>query len=287
MMIEPTFHMWATFAVIAIAVVAYANDRIPMAQTSVALLAGLLLFFHLFPVPGPGVENLLTPRVLLSGFAEPALITVVALLVIGQALVHTGALDEPARRVLWLSSGKPSVAIGLAFGTVLVCSAVLNNTPVVVIFIPILLALAGQLDRAPGSVVIPLSYSAILGGMVTLIGSSTNLLVAGALNDLTGLSIGFFDFAIPGLVLAGVGMTYVILIAPRLLPQRPSMAGDVVGTDGKQYIGQIELEPDHPLIGESSVAGMFRALPNITVRLIQRGETAIPPPLWRGLSGSR
>jgi di/tricarboxylate transporter len=283
MMVGQAFHMWAAFAIIAAAVVAYANDRIPMAQTSVALLAGLLLFFHLFPVPGPGGGNLLTPRVLLSGFAEPALITVVALLVIGQALVHTGALDEPARRVVWLSGGRPSIAIGLAFGIVMVCSAVLNNTPVVVIFIPVMLALARQMNRAPGSVMIPLSYSAILGGMVTLIGSSTNLLVAGALNDLTGLSIGFFDFAVPGIVLAAVGMVYVILVAPRLLPRRPSLAGEVVGTDGKQYLGQIELEPDHPLIGESPVAGMFRALPNITVRLIQRGETAILPP-YEGVS---
>lgn len=278
MPVEATFHMWITFAVIGAAIIAYASDRIPMGQTSVILIAGLMLFFHLFPLPGPDGRNLLSAKTLLLGFAEPALITVIALLVIGQALVHTGALDEPARRVMWASGGKPSIAIGLAFGAVLLCSAVLNNTPVVVIFIPIMSALADQLGRTPGGVMIPLSYSAILGGMTTLLGSSTNLLIAGSLYDLTGQSIGFFDFTVPGIVLATAGMVYVILFAPRLLVRRSSHPEGSAGPDGKHYIGQIELGPRHPLIGETPIAGMFRALPNITVRLIQRGGAAILPP---------
>ncbi|HIF09450.1 MAG TPA: SLC13 family permease [Sneathiellales bacterium] len=278
MLVDPNFHMWVTFAIIVIAIFAYSNDRIPLEQTSVGLIASLMLFFYLFPVAGPETDNLLGPRALLSGFAEPALITIIALLVIGQAMVQTGALDEPARLIMRLSGGRHSVAIVAIFAVALVSSAVLNNTPVVVIFIPIMSVLAEQSGRMPGSVMIPLSYSAILGGMTTLLGSSTNLLVAGTLEELTGRSIGFFDFTIPGVVLASVGMVYVVFVAPRLLPKRPSLAGVEAGPDGKHYIAQIEIGADHPLIGETPVAGMFRALPNITVRLIQRGENALLPP---------
>ncbi|MDX1581405.1 MAG: SLC13 family permease, partial [Alphaproteobacteria bacterium] len=144
--------------------------------------------------------------------------------------------------------------------------------------IPIMAALAEKLQRPTGAVMIPLSFVAILGGMTTLIGSSTNLLVSGAAEKAGLAAIGFFDFAVPGVVLASVGMIYSMFILPRIMPDRSDMAESFAGEDGKQFIAEIDVAPGSILDGEEPVAGMFKSLPEMTVRLIQRGETAILPP---------
>ena len=109
---------------------------------------------------------------------------------------------------------------------VLVLSGVLNNTPVVVIFIPIMTALAERLSWSVSGVMMPLSFAAILGGITTLIGSSTNLLVASTAINLSQDPIGFFDFTVPGLVLAAVGLVYTVAVVPRILPDRAVNGGE-------------------------------------------------------------
>jgi di/tricarboxylate transporter len=123
-----------------------------------------------------------------------------------------------------------------------------------------------------------LSFAAILGGMTTLIGSSTNLLVSGSLRDMGEQPFDMFSFTVPGLVLAGVGLLYTALIAPRLLKPRTGMAGTLVGAGGRQYIAQITLAPSSTLVGQHAAAGMFANLPEITVQMVQRGEHAELPP---------
>ncbi len=124
---------------------------------------------------------------------------------------------------------------------------------------------------------LPISYMALLGGITTLIGSSTNMLVSGAFERISGQGIGFFDFTVPALVLAGVGLLYVIFIVPRLLPDRTSLAGNLVGMSGRHFIAQIDVKSDSPLVGETSVAGMFVNLPDITVQMIQRDDVVLLP----------
>ena len=270
--LDMAWQMWPTFALIVTALVSYAIERIPMELTSTGLIAALLLLFHFAPI-----EGALDSRQLLAGFADPALIAVISLLVVGQGLVRTGALDGAIRRLSVLRRQHPVMAAAAVLTIVAVLSAVMNNTPVVVIFIPIMAALAQRVQRSVSGLLMPLSFAAILGGMTTLIGSSTNLLVSGALTGLGYAPIGFFDFVVPGAVIAAVGLVYVLLIAPRLLPDRASMAREIVGGDGKQYIAQIAVRPDSGLVGQKTVAGMIPNLPDITVRLIQRGEHAFLP----------
>ncbi len=278
MILGATIHMWFTFAVIATAIVAYVMERTPLEVISAAIVTVLLIFFYAFPLEGPGGEALLGPQTLLSGFASPALITIMALLVIGQGLYQTGALEGPTRQFASLGASRPRITFVLILLTAAVVSAFMNNTPVVVIFIPVITALASRLSFNPSKVLIPLSFLTILGGMTTLIGSSTNLLVAGSAVRAGLEPIGFFDFAIPGLVFACVGALYVIFVAPRLLAPRETMAAAIAGGSGKQFIAQIEVAPDHPLNGEAAVAGLFPSLKDMTVRLVQRGEHAYLPP---------
>jgi di/tricarboxylate transporter len=272
--VEPSLPMWFTLALTAAAIVAYALELLPVELIGLGILGLLLLLFQLTPLLDPG-GAILGPGEILAGFSSPALIAVSALLVIGEAMVTTGALEGVARLLVWLARGSFHRALVYSLGYVTASSAFLNNTPIVVIFMPILRSIAERFGRSASAVMMPLSFAAILGGMLTLIGTSTNLLVSGELAKLGEQPLGFFDFTLPGLVLALCGSAYVMVL-PTLLPQRevqPAMLAD-----GKQFIAELDLGPDSPLIGETAHGGMFPSLAEVTVRLVQRGEHPLLPP---------
>ena len=281
--VEPAVQMWAIFALIVAALVSFARERWPIELTSLSVIAALLLLFQMFPIADAQGQSILGPGRLLAGFASPALITVVSLLVVGEGLKQTGVLDR-ATQMVFAVGGNPARSILIVLFVVMVISAALNNIPVVVMFIPIMQALAGRLGRSPSSVMIPLSFVAVLGGMVTLIGSSTNLLVSGELADLGLAPFGFFDFTVPGLVLAGVGFLYVAFIAPRLLPDRASMANELIEGAGKQFMAQLTVRGNSKLVGTHAVGGFFPDLPDVTVRMVLQGEHANIPPYDDDLS---
>ncbi|MEE9316982.1 MAG: SLC13 family permease [Rhodospirillales bacterium] len=273
------FQMWAVFALILVALVFYVFERAAMEVTSLGIICALLIFFHFFPV---GTEDApsLTPGRILQGFANPALITVLALLVMGQGMVRTGVLDRGASLILGAAGrrGGLLVSLLLILLVAMAVSAFLNNIPVVVIFIPIMQMLASRYGRSVSKLMIPLSYAAVLGGMTTLIGSSTNLLVNSALIEVKVAPFGFFDFSIPGLVMATTGLLYVLLISPRLLPDRAGLADSMVDGDGKHFVAQITVSADSDLVGKDAPGGHFSGLPDKTLRMVQRGERAILPP---------
>lgn len=267
--------MWVTFALGAAVIVLYMTEWLSLELSSLLLLSALLIFFAAFPVEQDG-ETVLAASDLVRGFANPALLTVLALLVVGEAMIRTGALDTVADLAahprLAGGAGVVLVLLGVAM-----LSAFLNNTPVVVIFIPIMQSIARSMNWAPSRLMMPLSFAAILGGMTTLIGSSTNLLVSSALIELGRPGLGFFEFFPIAVVLAVVGLLYTFIVAPRLLPARQPISTRMAGS-GKQYVSQFVVPEDSPLIGETAAAGKFKALPDVTVRLIQRGEHAELPP---------
>jgi di/tricarboxylate transporter len=212
-----------TFLIVVVAIVLFATERVPIELSALAVLGVLLLFFEIFPLLDAEGRNVLSAPTLLQGFANPALIAVLALLVLGQGLIRTDALGWSTGYVLGLARINVTLSFALAFGCVLVLSPFLNNTPVVVLFIPILQVLAHRLRHPASRVMMPLSFVAILAGMTTLIGTSTNLLVSGVLTQLGEAPLEFFEMTVPGLVLVAVGLIYLVAIGPRLLPDRSSL----------------------------------------------------------------
>ena len=273
------FHMWATFAIVAAAVVLYYRESFSIEAISVGVIVVLLLFFVAFPVEGP---MRLDSAALLGGFAAPALVAIMALLVVGQGLYQTGALEAPIHRLSGSLQDSPRRTLALVFGIAFVISMFMNNTPVVVMFVPILSAIAAS-ARSPASLfMMPLSFLCILAGMTTLIGSSTNLLVNDVLIRTTGDGLGFFTQLAPGMVLALVGGLYIILAAPVLLPRKAGLE-DEITSSGKQYIAQIAVTPGHPLNGETPRVGIYPALKSLTVRMVQRGDQMLLPPFEQTL----
>ena len=277
-MIMPSeFHMWFGILVTLAAVYSFAKEKISLEMTAMSIVAVLLIYGQLFPLNDAAGRPLLDPSSLLAGFANPSLMAVLALLIMGQGMLMTEAL-RPVTRIFmvkkkWLA--KLSVFAIIFF--VLVASALMNNTPLVILAIPILQAVCANANMSQSRVMIPLSFGAILGGMTTLIGSSTNLLVSSAMQDLGYKPLGFFEFTVPGSIMAAVGFVYIAFILPRFLPDRASFANQLTGED-KQFVAELDIDADSKLVGVECVNGVFKGLENMSVRMIQRsGHVMLPP----------
>ncbi|WP_420393050.1 SLC13 family permease [Acuticoccus sp.] len=268
--------MVATLLVVTGSTVLYATERYSMEAISLGILAAYLVLFVVLGLPAS--EGRLGAGDLLSGFSNPALVTVVALLVVGQGLFHTDALERPAATLVAWVTAHGALGVGLVFVAIATLSAFLNNTPVVVMFIPIVSTLASALRVSASRFLMPLSFVTILGGMTTLIGSSTNLLAAGVARQTGAADLSFFSFTPVALLIVLVCMPYVLVVMPFLLTKRSTMAEALTTSAGKQFIAQIPIGPGHPLVGATSKQGMFPQLRDMTVRLVQRGERPHLPP---------
>ena len=272
--------MILTLIVIGVTVTLYATERYSIEAISLGAIAAFLLIFRIFPTPVPGglEHELIGPEDVLLGFANPALITVISLMITGQALFQTDALEQPIKAILKFTRNRTTialVAILLIAGSI---SAVMNNTPVVVMFLPIIAAISASQGKSTSLVLMPLSFVTILGGMTTVIGSATNILVADVALRNAEFVIEFFSFTRFGLILAGIGLVYILIVMPFILRPRMTMAEQMNERSGRQFIAQIAIDQNHPLVGMKSVAGMFPKLKNMTVRIVQRGEQPILPP---------
>ncbi len=169
----------------------------------------------------------------------------------------------------------------LVLSFILICvgffSSVLNNTPVVVIFIPLLAAMRENVGIDLSKALIPLSYVGMLGGMTTLIGSSTNLIGAGIASELGAKTLGMLDISIPALFIAVPGILFVILILPYLMPKQKTLT-NIMSRDSRQFLAEIEVEPNSKLIGLTTENNSFEELLDHTILFIQRGEHAYYAP---------
>ena len=273
------WQMWGTLVVILATVIAYGSDRFALELVSAASLVALLILFTISPMSDAEGAVTLDYQTLLMGFASPALFAIIGLLIIGQGMFQSGALERPTERLLSAYDKRPIGTIAAVFVFVMFISAFLNNTPVVVMFIPIMAALASQSKIPASQLMMPLSYVSIFGGMTTVIGSSTNLLaVQSYMVASPGGTIDFFELTPMGLILASIGIVYLLTVGRRLLPAHQPAGSEEIEREGKQFIAQIELRRGNPLIGISPIAGLFPDLPDVTVRMVQRREQAILPP---------
>jgi di/tricarboxylate transporter len=208
-------------------------------------ITSLLIIFLLV------VAGILNPDEALSGFSNEATITVGAMFVLSAGLVRTGVLDYVSA-VLARLAGTSRIRLLLVLGLIVgIFSAFVNNTPVVVMMIPVTLTLCRRFRLPPSKMLIPLSYFSILGGTCTLIGTSTNILVHSLHRDAGGSGFGLFEFTAMGLCQLLIGGTYVLLASGRLLPERMSLSHMLDRRDRSSFVTELTVPEGSPLIGQS------------------------------------
>ncbi|WP_321323316.1 SLC13 family permease [uncultured Parasphingorhabdus sp.] len=227
--------------------IAFATEIRPPEVTAIGA-AGLLL-----------VLGLISTDDILVAMSNPAPLTIAAMFIISGALVRTGTLEAFALRVTGLAKASPMLATGLLLVAIAILSGFTNNTPLVMMMIPIGITLAKELGDRPSKILMPISFAAILGGTCTLIGTSTNILVDGVAqkNGMTGFSI--FEIAPAGIIIAIVGVTYLALTR-RFLPDRDTMSSLLDENESKRYTMSIFIGVTSPYLGQiASDIDLFRS----------------------------
>ncbi len=263
----PEAHAIAVIALTAVALFLFTRERIPLETSSLAVLAVLAAGFELFPMEHAAGQ--LGAEVFFRGFGHEALVAVCALMIAGQGLVRTGALEPVGRALagLWRTSPALSLLVTLLIGAVL--SAFVNNTPIVVLLLPILVSVSLRTGKSASGVLMPMGFATLVGGMATTIGTSTNLLVVSVASDLGLPRFGMFDFAGPAAVAGGVGLLYLWLLAPRLLPERQALLRN---TSPRLFSAALHVPEDSFCDGKSLGDVMKKAGGGLKVIRIRRGE---------------
>lgn len=252
------------------------------AWIAVGVVAGVFVFLtagrhppHQILLAGVAVlvvSGVLDPADAFAGFGNTGLITVGILFVVAGGLRQTGALAYVLQAALGRPKSATQAQIRLA-PPVAIGSAFLNNTPVVAMLVPVVMDWCRSVGIQPSKLLIPLSYAAILGGLCTLIGTSTNLVVDGLLRASGYDGLGLFDIAQVGVPCAIVGLVYLLIVSPRLLPNRTVQLTQP--DDPRQYTVEMAVAVSGPLVGKSIEEAGLRHLPGLYLMEIHRGNQLI------------
>lgn len=248
-----------------IALYFFRRDDIPLETSSLAVLVILCLVFTVFPFEINGEH--LEPSSLFFGFGHEALLTVCALMILGHALVRTGALVPVGRQLakLWKISPALSLLITLIIAGIL--SAFVNNTPIVVLLLPILTNVALRTNSDTSPMLLPMGLATLVGGMATTIGTSTNLLVVSVASDMGLPRIGMFDFSFPAVIAGSIAIAYLWLIAPKLLPKRSPSLPD---TSPRLFSAYLNINEDSAANGKTVTEILKMTDNQMNIQSIQR-----------------
>lgn len=259
----PVDPAWITLAVVTVVLVSLVGNLAPPDFMFVAATAFLALV------------GIITPEEAFAGFSNAGMLTVALLFVVAAGLRETGVLDYIGYHVLGGARTRNGVLARLS-GVVLPMSAFLNNTPVVAMFMPMVVEWCRRHEVSPSKLLIPLSYLTILGGTCTLIGTSTNLVVHGLMLEAGMPGLGLFEIGLVGLPYALIGVAYLFLFGHRLLPERKELL-EQLGESRREYLVEMLVQTGCRLAGKTVEQAGLRRLPGLFLIEIDRDGTIIGP----------
>ncbi len=272
-----TWQAWTAVGIVLLLLVTLATNRFPVDVLVIGAVA-LMVFIGEVGAALSGEPNrLLSPRHALEGMSNPGMITVAVMYVIVCGLQETGAVQWLGGRILGRSRSGLWSRIRL-LAPVACISAFMNNTPLVAMYIPMLSDWCRKHRVSPSKVMLPLSYAAIFGGTLTIIGTSTNLVVVGkwaevGLNESNG-PIGFFEIGLIGLPCCAFGLLYILTLGQKLLPERVPVLD--AAKDIRSYTVELEVDPSGALVGKTIEQAGLRGLPNLFLSEIERAGALLP-----------
>ena len=250
-------------AIIVIALVLFITEFFPIDVTALVVL-GLLLIF-----------GLVTPEQSLSGFSNPAVITIGCLFIMSYALQKSHVLEYVIININKIIDQSQTLGMAVYLFCIGIASAVVNNTAIVAIFMPVTIRLADKYNISPSKVLIPLSYAAILGGTLTLVGTSTNLIVNSVLVVSTGESLGMLEFAKFGIIKFVVGLIYIFTIGHKLLPSRVAKSSSITDYSLDGYLTEFKINENSPLCGRTLLDRKINENYDVIVLDVLRGGEII------------
>lgn len=264
----PDAHALATLLTAVAAFYLYTRSWLRVEMVSVLLLLALLTMFHFFPFEARDAR--LTEVEVLGSFGHPALVAICCLMILARGLTVTGALEPVVRQLARLWGLSPVLGLLVTLAVAGAASAFINDTPVMVLLLPLLLGLARRAGVSASRSLMPVNFAVLAGGMLTAIGTSTNVLVLSIAGDLGMAPMGLFDFTPTAAMAFGVALLYLWLVAPRLLPEAPVADNNAA----RRYETEIVLTADHRKLVGRSLSRAARAFgQDLPVTSVQRQGT--------------
>lgn len=257
--------IWIISAILLLTLYLLVTEKISVDLTAVGIMVLLV------------VSRILTPKEAISGFANPALITVGAMFVVSKGMMRTGGVEFLGRKIIQMARGNHKLALIIILISVAVASAFINNTPVVILFIPVVMSMCCEFGLSPSKFLIPVSYASILAGTCTLIGTSTNIIISdlSVTNGYAGLTM--FELSTLGVPIAVIGIILLYFIAPRVLPDLANPICQLQDSDHRKYLAELKIPEKSNLIGKNPDELFSAKYPSINViELINRSHIYHP-----------
>lgn len=257
--------IWIVTIILVGTLVLFITEKIPVALTAIGIMVTLV------------VCQILEPQESVAGLAHPAVVTIGAMFLISRGLVRTGSVEYLARRFIRLTKGSPGRATISILSVVAVASAFINNTPVVILFIPVVMTMCCEFNLSPSRFLIPVSYASILAGTCTLIGTSTNIIVSD-LSAQHGLEpISFFELSMVGFPIAIVGILFLFVAAPKLMPALANPVCQIQDSENRKYLAELKIPRSSNFLGKEPVALFREKYPDVLVLELVRYSHVFHP----------
>jgi di/tricarboxylate transporter len=258
--------IWIVSAILIVALYSLITEKITVDLTAIGIIVALV------------VSRVLTPPEAVAGFAHPAVITVGSMFLISRGMLRTGAVGYIGQKILTLAHGNTTLAMLVILLTVALASAFINNTPVVVLFIPVVMSMCCEFNLSPSKFLIPLSYASILGGTCTLIGTSTNIIVSDLSANSGYGTIGMFELSIVGVPIAIIGIAFLMVAAPRIMPSLLNPICELENSEHRRYLAELYIPRGSKLIDKDPGHIFAARYPHLEVLELIRYSHIFHPP---------